>query len=288
MDEIIPELKQEYERTIEKIDDSEFLSRNLISFTDVIKSHYLIADFFMKDGEQTICGVKDTNLLGSALGRQITGFNGQLKWKKDEEICATLFYGIIKNHAFHDANKRTALLTLIYHLHKLGRTLTDKQKVYEDLAVDIAENNLDKYPIFKKKFKKLEDAEILFIADFLKKKTRKIDKRYYPITYREFDKLLKKHDCYIEVLSGGYANVMKPVIKKRLFLKDIKEYKSAIQIGFNGWDKKINPKAVKESLKACNLTEEHGIDSQSFYNGVEPLHALIDEYQGPLRRLKDR
>ncbi|WP_413531827.1 type II toxin-antitoxin system death-on-curing family toxin [Empedobacter brevis] len=288
MDEILPELKKEYDRAIEKIDDSEFQSRNLISFSDVIKSHYLIADFFMKDGEQTICGVKDINLLGSALGRQTTGFNGQLKWKKEEEICATLFYGIIKNHAFHDANKRTALLTLIYHLHRLGRTITDKQKVFEDLAVNIAENNLEKYPIYKKKFKHLDDAEILFIADFLKKKTRKIDKRYYPITYREFDKLLKKHNCYIDVLNGGFANIMKPVVVKRFLKKDKIEYKSAIQIGFNGWDKKINLKAVKESLKACNLTDEYGIDSQSFYNGVEPLHSLINEYQGPLRRLKDR
>src|SRR5688572_5402496 len=103
-------LQKDFERVYKNIDDTPFISRNLISYYDVLKAHYLIADYFITEGEDFTYGVKDINTLGSALGRQVTGYESYIKWKKPEEICATLFYGLVNDHAFHDANKRTALL----------------------------------------------------------------------------------------------------------------------------------------------------------------------------------
>jgi len=288
METLIPQLKEEYERTISQIVDDPFIGNGLINYIDVIKAHYLIADYFMNEGEETICGVKDFNILGSALGRQITGFGTYKKWTKPEEICATLFFGLIKDHAFHDANKRTALLILLYQLNRIGRTVNVKQKEFEDLAVDIAASDYSRYKRYKN-FVKTQDPEVLFIADFIKKKTREIDKRYYPITFQEFDRLLRKHGCYLEDATGNYINVIKYVKEKGFLGFGSRSVpKVVFQIGFPGWKKQVNPKALKETLKACELTDDYGIDSQSFFFDADPLSALIDEYRGPLKRLKDK
>lgn len=288
MDFTLPKIEEEYLRTVGRIEDDPFSDILLISYKDVIKAHYLIADYFINEGEETICGIKDFNILGSALGRQITGFGTYQKWTKTEEICATLFYGLIKNHAFHDANKRTALLVLLYQLHRQGRTIDVKQKEFEALAVAIAANKLSKYKRFEN-FKKHPDAEVLFIADFIRRSTRSIDKKYYTITFREFDVLLRKHGYFLEDATGNYINVFKVVKETSLLGLSTKySHKKIFQIGFPGWKKQIGPKALKETLKACELTDEHGIDSQTFFFGADSLNALIDEYRGPLKRLKDK
>lgn len=288
MEFIIPKIEEEYLRTLRLVPEEPLVGVNYISIKDAVKAHYLIADYFINEGEETICGVKDYNILGSAIGRQYTGFGISMKWKTPHEICATLFYGLIKNHAFHDANKRTALLVLLYQLHRFGLTVDAPQKEFEDLAVNIASDNYDKYKRFKN-FKGVSDAEIRFIADFLRRFTRKVDNRYYQITYQEFDGLLKKHGCYLSAPTGNFINVYKKVEEKSfLGLRTKVIHKRVHQIGFPGWKKQVNIKALKETLKACKLTIEYGVDSQSFFFGADSLNALIDEYSGPLKRLKNK
>lgn len=288
IDGIYDHLKQDFERVYKKLDDSPFTTRGLISYYDVLKAHYLISDYFIHEGEEVVYGLKDANTLGSALGRQVTGYGEYQKWKKPEEICATLFFGLVKNHAFHDANKRTALLTLLYQLYRFGRTIQVRQIEFENLAVNVAMSNYKNYKKFEK-FKNKEDGEILFLADFIRSATRNIDKRFYPVTYQQLNTLLKRYDCYIEDATGNYADIMKIKQEKTLLGLGTKQrHVRMIQIGFPGWKRQVNPKALKEVLKACQLTDEHGIDSHSFFHDGEPLNALIDIYRGPLKRLKDR
>lgn len=59
-----------------------------------------------------------------------------------------------------------------------------------------------------------------------------------------------------------------------------------LQIGFPGWKRQINPKAVKNVLKESGLTNK-GLDMKTFYEGGEPEYKLIEEYYAVLKRLKD-
>lgn len=284
-------IKQEYERSIAMISEDPFDSEKLICYADILKAHFLIIDFFSSSEENITYGVKDMNLLGSTLGRQIAGFGNYTKWKTYDELCATLFYGIIKNHAFHDANKRTALLTLIYHLLKFGRVIDVKQKYFEDLAVKIASNSLTDYKKYKASIYKSSDsdADVKFIADFIRSNTREIDKKYYPVTYHEFDNLLRKYGFYLEIAGGNFIDIVRDEKQKKFWgFAEHKYKKKYIQVGFPGWKKQINPKAVKEILKATKLTAENGVDSKTFFKGAEPMIALIDQYRNPLIRLKDK
>ncbi len=281
-------LFQDYERTKKQIKDDPFIANGLISYDDVLRAHYLICDYFIDEGEEIVYGIKDMNILGSALGRQVTGFNGKLKWDQPLQICATLFFGLVKNHSFHDGNKRTALLILIYHLLTFKKTITSKQKEFEVLSVRVAAGTLAMYPRYKY-FEDKQDSQILFLSDFLRRNTRNVDKRYYPITYNDFNSLLKNYNYRIEPKpSSNSADVIKKKVKTSIFGTKKDTERRVIQIGFPGWKRQVNPKAVKEVLKAANLTADDSVDSQAFYRGAEPLSALIDEFRGPLKRLKDK
>ena len=89
-----------------------------------------------------------------------------------------LLYGIDKNHALEDCNKRTALLSLLYELDRKGLTLRCHKRTIEELCVRIAANQLHMYPGYKK-FARADEPEIEFIAHFLRINTRKLDKRFY-------------------------------------------------------------------------------------------------------------
>lgn len=84
-----------------------------LSEYDVLKAHYIVSDYFISEGDQVVYGVKSFNLLSSAVSRQETEFGGVQKWSDEYHKMATLLYGITKNHAFEDGNKRTALLSLL-------------------------------------------------------------------------------------------------------------------------------------------------------------------------------
>jgi death-on-curing protein len=63
-----------------------------------------------------LLGVKDPNLLDSALNRPKQSIFGKDAYPSISEKAAALFESLAKNHAFHNANKRTALTSLIIFL----------------------------------------------------------------------------------------------------------------------------------------------------------------------------
>lgn len=57
-----------------------------------------------------------------------------------EQICS-IFRGLDKNHAFSNANKRTATMFLAYILKKCGYGISDDNLI--DIALDVAEYNYE-------------------------------------------------------------------------------------------------------------------------------------------------
>jgi death-on-curing protein len=60
------------------------------------------------------------------------------------------------------------------------------------------------------------------------------------------------------------------------------------QIGFPGWTKQVTPSAISKLRREAKLKIEDGVDSGTFYEGLDPIPPLIAEYAGPLERLADR
>lgn len=282
----------EYRRIIKQLDaDDKYDTRDTVGVFDVLRAHYLVADFFYGQ-ESGLGGIgpRDMHLLHSAVYRQFVAYGGVSKWRTPFEKAATLVFGLITDHPFHDANKRTGLLTYLYALHKMNRFPTNGQKDLEDFMVEIAERSLDKYRRMKELKKREDDADVLFIADYLKRNSRERDSRYYTITYNELDGRLGDFNHCLSNPRKNYIDVCRVESSREFFFFGKKKERlvTVCQVGFPGWKSQVGKGAISTIRKAARLTPEYGVDSATFYRGVDPLNALISQYEGPLRRLAFR
>lgn len=285
-------VKKEFERCCARFGEYDpYTAKGNIGIVDVLRAHFLIADYFFGQGNgMGGIGPRDENLLHSAVYRQFTGFDGKDKWETSYERCATLVFGLVKDHPFHDANKRTALLVLLYFLNKTNRTPTVSQKELENFIVDIAENRLRQYRRLQALELKSDDPEVHFIADYLRRNSRLQDKRYYLITYRELDTRLRDFGYCLNAPSNNYIDVCRIETTRGLLGlgKRRTVFIKVAQIGFPGWKRQISRNAISTVRRETGLTPEKGVDSQTFYKGTDPLHSLIAEYSAPLERLAFR
>ncbi|MFT4154657.1 type II toxin-antitoxin system death-on-curing family toxin [Parafilimonas sp.] len=77
----------------------------MISKEEILRLHALSIEKF--GGAN---GIRDINLLESAVARPFLGFGEDLFYKTTFEQAAALAESIIKNHPFIDGNKRTGFL----------------------------------------------------------------------------------------------------------------------------------------------------------------------------------
>ncbi|MDP9172697.1 MAG: Fic family protein [Planctomycetota bacterium] len=291
MQALSPELDEHYKRALRDFENVSADSRAIISAKDVLNAHYLLVDFFMREGDPiAMPGPRSPDLLFSAVARQTTSFNGRLKWNDPLERCASLFFGLVKNHAFHDGNKRTALLVALYNLSLLNRTTVAKQREFEILAVRTAGSELAQYNKYDS-FARLENPEVRFLADFFRQKTRKTDTRIHVITFNDLNRILRKYNFGLENASGNYIDVVRFVEEKYGFFLKPKlrtVSKKLTQIGFPRWSAQVHERALRSVLAATGLTRQNGFDSQVIFQEAEPLNALIDSYREPLKKLSHK
>ena len=287
-------VRDEYVRWHKELEsDDAYESNQTVGLCDVLRAHFLIADFFYSEN-YGIGGVgpRDKNLLHSAIYRQFVAYGGVQKWKNDHERCATLVFGLVKDHPFHDANKRTALLTLLYFLNRMKRVPTAKQKDLEDFIVDISEGSLGKYRRFQELAKEGEDAEIYFIAEYIRRNSRPVDNAHRSVTYHQLNHCLKAYGFVLDNIKDGTIDVYREYETKGFLgfgRKQTKRDRVMPGIPFQkGWKAQVPKGLVTKIREATKLDVQHGVDSASFFDEVDPLHSLIAEYSHPLQRLAYR
>ena len=265
MNYLKPILKEDYEYVVRTYHPSEHKENNCLSELDVLKAHYILSDFFLEKGESVRFGILKYDMLASAVSRQYVEFAGERKWNDQFHLMATLVYGLTKDHAFHDGNKRTALLSLLLGLNINKRELKVSKSFLEQLMVRIASNGLNEYKDFKK-FINTDDPEVNFIAQKIRNWTRARNTRLYTITYAELNTNLSKFGIYLDNPSGNTINVYKDVKKKSFFSsKESVIRKRICSIGFPGWKKQIGDFELKKLLATVELDAQHGCDSDVFF-----------------------
>lgn len=294
MIDLEPEIRAEYDRVVGALSsEDEDAVQGYLSTADIIRAHFLIANHFYLVGEGLGgIGPRDMNLLRSAVNRQIVSLGGTLKWSDRFDVCATLFFGLIKNHAFYDANKRTAFLSVLYFLQRHGWCPSISEKEFEDFTVEIADNMLGRYARFAKMLKVREtDPEVKFISWYLRNHTRRIDKEYYAITYRELQTILNRHGFALSNPRGNHIDIVKISKRRRFFgvLGEMETVEERVgQIGFPRWTAEVGKGAVKTVREITGLTYERGVDSAAFFQGLDPMQSLITTYHEPLMSLARR
>lgn len=85
--------------------------------------------------ESDLFGVEKDDSFKSSIATIYQSFGGQDLYPSVQEKAANLLYFIVKNHSFHDGNKRIAATIFLYFLEKNGLLYKDDQKVVSDSAL---------------------------------------------------------------------------------------------------------------------------------------------------------
>lgn len=117
-----------------------------IQFTvqDIHELHTQLEDVFVLSS-----GVRDENLLASAVNTPFQTFMGNDLYPSIYDKAAQLCYGIANNHPFTDGNKRTALHSMYVYLIINGYDITATQQEVEKLIIDVAAGRMHNIELSK-------------------------------------------------------------------------------------------------------------------------------------------
>ncbi len=85
-------------------------------------------------------GIRDANLLESALESPFQSYSGEELYPSIQAKAARLCYGLVKNHAMIDGNKRIGVHAMLVFLTLNGYEVEYTQKELSDLILDVAAN----------------------------------------------------------------------------------------------------------------------------------------------------
>ena len=88
-------------------------------------------------------GVRDYNLLDSALETPFQSFGGDELYPTIQAKAARLGYGLIKNHCMIDGNKRIGTHAMLVFLALNGIELKFTQKELYETILDVAAGNIE-------------------------------------------------------------------------------------------------------------------------------------------------
>lgn len=87
-------------------------------------------------------GIRDMGLIESAVARPQASFGGKYLYNSIFDKAAALLQSLLKNHAFVDGNKRTALTSAGLFLKVNNYTLINNHKDEVEFAVKVDNGNL--------------------------------------------------------------------------------------------------------------------------------------------------
>ena len=83
-------------------------------------------------------GIRDLGLLESALESPFQSYSGEELYPSIQAKAARLCYGLVKNHAMIDGNKRIGCHAMLVFLALNGYEMEYTQKELSDLILDVA------------------------------------------------------------------------------------------------------------------------------------------------------
>lgn len=240
-----------------------------INLENVLFIHEFLVDYFREtDDPISPAGVKDGNLLASAVARPFQTAGGEEAYEDVFQKAAALFHSLIHNHPFYNGNKRTALIAAGVYLDDNGFWLdgcTDDELFEFTRQVAAHEITEDK------------KQELDYIAEWFRANTRKRTKNEKPLNYYELKERLGHFGFEIDPPKGNFLSIY----KNGTFVTKI------IKQGIQGF-RPYHTHYISGLRKRLKLTDEYGIDSERFYGkkGLkESVSEMIEIRNAVIRRL---
>jgi death on curing protein len=89
-------------------------------------------------------GVRDENLLASAVLTPQSSFGGKSPYADIIEVAAAYLFYLCGNHPFFDGNKRTAMMAAIVFLRLNGIEPPPDRDEWEEFVLDVAASKIDR------------------------------------------------------------------------------------------------------------------------------------------------
>ncbi len=240
---------------------------------DIVEIHDLLVEK-CRQSEDPIDppGVRDQGLLESAAHRPKTALGRTNKYPTAAMAGAALLHSIVLNHAFHNGNKRTALVATLGFAGRNGYRIDATEEELYDLLLKVASSGTQNDA---GETVRDSDAEVLCIAKWLHGHLRVVEKHEHPLKWKKFLKILNGYDCNSNVLPGNKINIEREVDDRPLWT----------QVAYRSEGAEVEVNTVKKVRKALELDEEHGYPSDIFYEQGKKIPEFINEYRTLLRRL---
>ena len=218
-------------------------------------------------------GVRDENLLSSALMRpQTGGFGGPDKYRAVEQKAAALLHSLIMNHAFHNGNKRTALVSTIVFLDRNNRVLTDvSDDELFNLVIDVASGN------FPSETRGADDDTVVqAIGEWLRERTAAKAARVSDMSINDFLRNVESSGGRYKTSGGSYV-IFGPIAED-----------GASSVRISQTTKTLTGHVVRSYLTRLGLSEgQSGIAMYEFLDGLPPNKAAMRRFRNVLHRLAD-
>ncbi len=254
-----------------------------LSHEEVVGIHFCLVEDFAGTTDPIIpAGVRDENLLSSAVARPRTSLGSEDKYPTVQMAAAALMHSVALNHAFHNGNKRTALVSMLVFLDENSFQLTcDEDDMFRVVLL------LTQHRLVKRASGDLADREVIELSEWLCKHARRVDLGERVLKWVRFRRILNTFGCSTEFPkgTGNRINIYRPVERWSRLGRQRTEVLST-QVYYAGEGTDVERNTVTKIRRDLELDDEHGCDSSTFYGmEVMPAQDFILTYRKSLARL---
>jgi len=231
----------------------------MITTEEALSVHEYLAEHYEKsDDPISPRGVKNIELLESAVFRPFASVGSQDLYPTVIDKASALFHGVISNHCFHNGNKRAALLLTMCFLDSNGYWIDkcEDEELFEFTRKTAAHELSVK-----------RSDEVKAVKSFLKKNSRKTVSGDNPLSYIELSRLMSSAGFEFQD-NGDYVDIINK--------KNGKFATKILKKGRSGMEH-YDPQYIKKLRKKLGLTATNGWDGARFYQNGRGLTDNIGE-----------
>ncbi|MDP2694845.1 MAG: type II toxin-antitoxin system death-on-curing family toxin [Gallionella sp.] len=205
-------------------------------------------------------------MLESACTRPLTSLGKIDKYPSLDQKAAALFHSLTKNHAFHNGNKRTAVVTLLTLLHRNDKLLN--MEVNDDILFDFVLNvTSDEFP--KPNHGMSDDLTVEHIAKWIKAHTQNSKFTVGSMKVSDFKRKCSMAGAQVKDAGGVFI---------------VSFGNLSVRISQN--KKALDGPIVQKYLKRLKLTEaSSGVAIGEFQFGASGEREAIHRFMTTLKRL---
>ncbi len=131
------------------------------------------------------------------------------------------------------------------------------------------------------------DHQVKELAQWLTARATRVTRGERQITYRQLPAVLKPHGYFLGQIRSNSIEICREEASKKGLLRREKRVERKVigVLGYHSEGEAVSFKTIKNLRRMCRLTEEDGVDTQSFYEGAGVIDTFVNRYRTVLRRL---